>query len=727
MLTTYTTDGSQTVFTFDWPYLDRTHVFVTVNEAPRPFVWVDDYTLKITTTFGDPFESGLTLKIFRATPDVVSFAEFKDNSNLTADDLNRARLQVLFLIQERSGGIAGYVGQAIQSVTNDLQSISGALGDLQYIRGVLEAGLQTLDDLQASITRIDNGAKSLQDQIDAEIKERVDAGAILTTQVNTLSSTVDNRLTTFSSQVQLLQSSNDILANKQDVLEAKFDNLDLTPLDPTDDRDDALIAASIISTAVTGVKLDLAQKQQIEAYAHDISTLEATIDQNWIDAQALVQTEREARVEADTNVAGQISAITEQITTLQSTVDDNIAQVVQTMQTQVDTINGKVTNLNAQYVLKVQVQRTDGRPVVAGIGLAATSNGDVTNSEIILTANRLLFVDPAAPDGVVKPIFESGLVDGANTFVIPANVLGDKKYPGRLLVDGAIDTRTLAANAVTADKIVAGAISTDKLQVGLGVNLLQFSEMFEGGGDLGGARGWHYSSSPNRDISVGFSVAQARIAFPTYNVVGGNTSYMLSTWTNGVTDLSGYEFVYSDAVPVVGGSWYECSTYFQNARCEADIGIMWLDGNGAQIASSGFKGAAGFSSAYSANGQGAGFALSQYGRMGGRAQAPGTAVSARLAIRKGFHAAADGNSYLFWVKPMLAQTFSNTSVLSPYSPGGLGTTITPYGISTPSLSALSATIGLLRTSASGQRLEIDSNQIRVYDANNVQRVLFGVW
>lgn len=44
-----------------------------------------------------------------------------------------------------------------------------------------------------------------------------------------------------------------------------------------------------------------------------------------------------------------------------------------------------------------------------------------------------------------------------------------------------------------------------------------------------------------------------------------------------------------------------------------------------------------------------------------------------------------------------------------------------------SLSAICATIGLLRTATSGARLEIESNQLRVYDANNVLRVRLGVW
>ncbi|MFC2638072.1 MAG: phage tail protein [Mitsuokella sp.] len=44
-----------------------------------------------------------------------------------------------------------------------------------------------------------------------------------------------------------------------------------------------------------------------------------------------------------------------------------------------------------------------------------------------------------------------------------------------------------------------------------------------------------------------------------------------------------------------------------------------------------------------------------------------------------------------------------------------------------SLSAISADIGLLRTRTSGERVEMENNQIRVYDANNRLRVRMGVW
>lgn len=48
-------------------------------------------------------------------------------------------------------------------------------------------------------------------------------------------------------------------------------------------------------------------------------------------------------------------------------------------------------------------------------------------------------------------------------------------------------------------------------------------------------------------------------------------------------------------------------------------------------------------------------------------------------------------------------------------------------INVESLSAISATIGTLRTATSGARLEIKDNLLEVYDSNNVLRVRMGVW
>lgn len=53
--------------------------------------------------------------------------------------------------------------------------------------------------------------------------------------------------------------------------------------------------------------------------------------------------------------------------------------------------------------------------------------------------------------------------------------------------------------------------------------------------------------------------------------------------------------------------------------------------------------------------------------------------------------------------------------------------VTAAKIGVTELSAITATIGTLRTATTGARLEIESNQIRVYDGSNVLRVRLGIW
>ena len=48
-------------------------------------------------------------------------------------------------------------------------------------------------------------------------------------------------------------------------------------------------------------------------------------------------------------------------------------------------------------------------------------------------------------------------------------------------------------------------------------------------------------------------------------------------------------------------------------------------------------------------------------------------------------------------------------------------------MSVGSLDAITATIGLLRTATSGARLELESNQVRVYDGAGTLRVRMGIW
>lgn len=659
--TTYQTDGSTTDWSFDFPYLERSDVFVTVNEAARPFTFLDDGTIRCVDTLGNPFAKGLTLVISRATPDLISLAQFKDAANLTAADLNRARLQLLFLIQERSGGMAGAVGTVISNLTNEITTISGALDTIGVTQGVLQAGLDQFQGLSDRLSTVENGAQALMDQLQQEIDNRVADDSTLSQTVSANTLAVNNLKATVQSDITLLQSSNEILAAQQQSLQAQIDAI---PSADGSTNDDDAVAAALITSSIASVKQD--------------------------------------------------SALAEQITSLQASIGDNISQVLEDMKTEVDAVDGKVTNLQAQWTLKAQVTRDDGTVVMGGIGLAATANDDYVGSKLVLMADSILFADPNTPDGDLVTFLEAGLVDGQATLVVPSTIVGDQTIPGRVLVDGSIEARSIAANTITGDKLVAGTIDTDRLAVGLGTNLLSNSVLLT-------TAGWGLGAD-----NVTASTAVLGLDLTGWFPVGGHTMYVHSTgtWASD-TDMTTVAYVDSARFSIVGGNFYEFSAYVGVHRCKGDIGIWWCDSNNAVISGNGFGSAGTFTTVGQASG---GTSLTGYVRIGSIFQAPANAAAAFIRIRKGMNTAADGtDSYLWVTQPMAAQTTASATRLSPYTPSGQGTLITAAGISTPSLSAISANIGTLQSATTGQRTVINNNGLFVYDANNVQRVVVGVW
>jgi flagellar biosynthesis chaperone FliJ len=696
----YRTDGATRRYTFGFPYLARTHVVVTRDGgAPALFDWIDDHTVDVHTLFNEPLPADEPLKIFRVTPDLDAFAQFKSASLMTSDDLNRARLQVLYLIQERSGGIAGSVGNAINVIANEIETISGALDSLAYSQGQLQSGLQTIGVLGARMEVVENGQAALQQLIDETIAD-LDGNVLdLKQRVDAVESRQGNLEAGVTSSINTLIANDMAFASRVDTVEAKVDAID-TSGDDNAQQDTDIIAASIIMSAIAEAKSHYSQARTLE-----------TLQAQFGDTEALIQEERVVRAEAD-------SALAQQITTLQTEIGENISQVIEDMKTSVDLVEGKVATIAANYTLKVLAQREDGRQVMAGIGLNATSSNDYTGSEIILAAEKLLFVDSSSPNGALVPMFTAGSVDGSPTFVIPSAVFGDRMYPGRLLVDGSIEGRSIAADTITGDRIKAGSISAEQINVSGGTNRAWNSEMVEMSGSMpkqwnigGNTLGW---CSWGRDLDASWAIS------------AGHTAFIKQTATDGNVNIhSANSYVISDPIPIDPGERYEFFAHVGTHRCDCDIYVTVYDAAGNSLLNSAW--AAGQNDCKASEGFTGGQVASGYKKIGGFVKPPPGAATARMVLRKASHATGIADSYLFWTKPFLAPCNPNQTRFSPYNTSGLGTFITPSGISTPSLSALTANIGLLRTATSGQRVEIDSNGGRVYDGNNVLRLQWGVW
>lgn len=102
--------GSQTLFTFAFDYLSRSHVKVSVDGVAVPFTWAGIYTIQLVS----PAAANAVVEVRRTTPRDKRLVSFTDGSTLVATDMNTSTLQAFFLSQE-----AFDQGAASLAVTED--------------------------------------------------------------------------------------------------------------------------------------------------------------------------------------------------------------------------------------------------------------------------------------------------------------------------------------------------------------------------------------------------------------------------------------------------------------------------------------------------------------------------------------------------------------------------------------------------------------------------------
>lgn len=125
------------------------------------------------------------------------------------------------------------------------------------------------------------------------------------------------------------------------------------------------------------------------------------------------------------------------------------AQVSSVQQAQTS-MDGRLQTAEANYTLKVVTTRSDGKKVLGGIGIASVDNGTVQQSEILLQADRLVFVPSSNPNAAPVGLLQVGTVNGVTTLVVPQALIGDAVILGRML-----------AGSITADKLAltTGSVS----------------------------------------------------------------------------------------------------------------------------------------------------------------------------------------------------------------------------------------------------------------------------
>lgn len=378
------------------------------------------------------------------------------------------------------------------------------------------------------------------------------------------------------------------------------------------------------------------------------------------------------------------------------------------------------------------------------------------------TATAQVWVGLNCPAGVVVA---SGM--------LATNIEIRRRQSSELIVDGAItaakilagsiQTQHLVANAVTADKIVANAITADKIAAGAvqaqhissglpGGNLVPNSALAATFIDSGGvlqADGYMFGGSniiPATSLAWGLNLAGAA-----WQPVGMNALVLHQFGSDGAGNPAAYADIHGPTWVVVAGQPYEFSFYSGAHRCAVTGFATWRNAAGSILGYTVLS----TNGAEMAGGQ----SLDGYKRLFAVGVAPSGAVTAQLNYRKLATAAGAADSWLFAACPMGAPALSAAqSAPSPWVPTGIGTqisggiiktgTVTADRIGVSQLSAISANLGsitagslninnrfivaadgttTIRSSTSGQRTELDNQQVRVYDSAGTLRVRLGIW
>ena len=215
-----------------------------------------------------------------------------------------------------------------------------------------------------------------------------------------------------------------------------------------------VLAVGVDNNAAALTEISAAQATLDSAIATKITTLEAKMAN---DLSAALQVEQTARVNGD-------SALSGQITTTQATLGNNIAAVQTNLQSTINTVNGKVTEIGALYTAKVSVNGliggfgiyNNGSTVQAGFDVDTFWVGRTGPDKVkpFLITDGVVHIDSArirnadittlkiAGNAVTMPLYAEGGYGSTGAITAAADMAG-----GSAIIMAKV--RTVAGNAAT--------------------------------------------------------------------------------------------------------------------------------------------------------------------------------------------------------------------------------------------------------------------------------------
>lgn len=430
-------------------------------------------------------------KLFQEIEDRLAGNVSLSNALAQVQDVSDATLvQVQQEITQRIDANAAMVA-SINSLFAQTAGNAAAINDEKTVRASKD------DALASQISSVSAAmGPAIAAAILTEQTARVNADGALATDVSTLyTRTSNNAAAIITEQTARTNADSALSTSVTDLYAKASSNLSAIQSEQTAraNADSALASdITVLYTKANGntAAITVEQNARIDqgvALTNSITAMRTTIGG---DISAAVATETNARVAAD-------SALSSQITTAQSTLNGSISSVQTSMQTQINTANGKITNIGALYTVKLNVNGliggfgtyNDGTTVTMGFDVDAfwigrtsenfrkpfiLSGGVVYIDDLAI--NKLTFDKLRASDGslivsggkiqaayieVVDTIQSVGYVAGVSGWKITRS--NDFAEFGNVKVRGDVQATSLTADTVNVNNLVSGSIGRESV------------------------------------------------------------------------------------------------------------------------------------------------------------------------------------------------------------------------------------------------------------------------